>query len=89
MQTIICGHRPIHAHIFYYLGAWVERLALLSSSRACVPQIANSWGQKVDKLPFEGRRSFVEDNLELILDSAERPLDGKGWAFSYLSVSVL
>lgn len=39
-------------------------------------QIANSWGQKIDKLNFEGRRNFVQHNLEKVLDSAERPLDG-------------
>lgn len=29
------------------------------------------------KLPFDDRAAFAEDRMELILDSAERPLDGK------------
>ena len=39
-------------------------------------QVANSWGQTVDKRSFEDRKAFVQENLELVLDSAERPFDG-------------
>lgn len=54
---------------------------------ACA-QIANSWGQKVDKLDFEGRRQFVRSNLEAVLDSAERPLDGHRSASFFTKISV-
>ncbi|XP_057821659.2 DNA-directed RNA polymerase 1B, mitochondrial isoform X1 [Cryptomeria japonica] len=33
----------------------------------------------VDKLSYDGRIEFVEDNIENIIDSAERPLEGKRW----------
>ena len=50
---------------------WCKRL------RRCMLllQIANSWGQRVDKLSFRERRHFAEQNLTNIIDSAERPLD--------------
>lgn len=40
-------------------------------------QLANLYGGSVGKLPFDDRAAFAEDRMELILDSAERPLDGK------------
>ena len=40
-------------------------------------QVANSWGQTVDKRSFEDRRAFVQEHLELVLDSAERPFEGQ------------
>lgn len=33
----------------------------------------------VDKLSFDGRVAFVDDNLEDIKDSAMQPLEGKRW----------
>ena len=45
-------------------------------------QVANSWGQGVDKGSFEERKTFVQEHLELILDSAERPFDGHKYADS-------
>lgn len=47
----------------------------VSHSALCM-QVANSWGQGVDKRSFEERKAFVQEHLELILDSAERPFDG-------------
>jgi DNA-directed RNA polymerase len=38
--------------------------------------LANLYGHRVDKLPFEGRIRWVEEHKEAILDSALRPLDG-------------
>ena len=39
-------------------------------------QIANSWGQAVDKGSYAERKAFVREHLDLVLDSAERPFDG-------------
>ena len=47
----------------------------LTAWRARV-QIANSWGQSVDKGSYAERTAFVRDHLDLVLDSAERPFDG-------------
>jgi len=41
--------------------------------------LANLYGGGVDKYSFEGRLTFVEDNIDNIIDSAERPLEGKRW----------
>jgi DNA-directed RNA polymerase len=40
-------------------------------------QIANLFGK--DKLSLKGREQFVNNNVELIRDSAARPLDGEKW----------
>ena len=40
-------------------------------------QVANSWGQTVDKRSFADRQAFVQEHLELVLDSAERPFEGQ------------
>lgn len=40
-------------------------------------QIANSFG--FDKASFEDREQFTKDNLENVLDSAAKPLEGKRW----------
>lgn len=42
-------------------------------------QLANVYGGGVDKLSYEGRVSFTENNLEDIFDSADRPLEGRRW----------
>ncbi len=39
-------------------------------------QLANLWGQKVDKWPLKKRFQWVKDHEKEILDSAARPLDG-------------
>ncbi|CAM9911438.1 unnamed protein product, partial [Sphacelaria rigidula] len=39
--------------------------------------LANLYGQ--DKISFDDRVAFVEDHLEEIRDSAEKPLDGNRW----------
>ncbi|XP_068651782.1 DNA-directed RNA polymerase 3, chloroplastic-like isoform X2 [Aristolochia californica] len=41
--------------------------------------LANLYAGGVEKLPHDGRLSFVENHLEDIFDSAERPTDGKLW----------
>ena len=50
--------------------------ARLSDSSACLPQIANSFGNGVDKLAFHQRQEHVQERLNLVLDSAERPFEG-------------
>lgn len=41
--------------------------------------LANLYGGGVDKYSFEGRLTFVEDNINNIIDSAEMPLEGERW----------
>ncbi|CAA2989173.1 DNA-directed RNA polymerase 2, chloroplastic mitochondrial [Olea europaea subsp. europaea] len=41
--------------------------------------LANLFANGVDKLSHEGRISFVENHLDDIFDSADRPLEGKCW----------
>ncbi|GAU51335.1 hypothetical protein TSUD_412820 [Trifolium subterraneum] len=41
--------------------------------------LANLYGGGVDKLSYDGRIAFTEDNLDDIFDSADRPLEGKQW----------
>ncbi|CAL8471810.1 g11352 [Coccomyxa elongata] len=78
---------PLHAHL-NHMGSDVCRgMLTFADAKPLGPDglgwlyvlIANSWGQKVDKQNFEGRRRFVQRNLESVLDSAERPLDGHRW----------
>ncbi|BDA47730.1 probable DNA-directed RNA polymerase 2, chloroplastic/mitochondrial [Coccomyxa sp. Obi] len=78
---------PLHAHL-NHMGSDVCRgILTFADAKPLGPDglgwlyvlIANSWGQKVDKQSFEGRRHFVQRNLESVLDSAERPLDGHRW----------
>ncbi|CAN0143737.1 unnamed protein product, partial [Discosporangium mesarthrocarpum] len=39
--------------------------------------LANLWGK--DKLSMDDRVAFVDDSMDEIRDSADRPLDGNGW----------
>lgn len=41
--------------------------------------LANLYAGGVDKLSYDGRIAFAENHLEEILDSADRPLEGKRW----------
>ncbi|XP_058185833.1 DNA-directed RNA polymerase 3, chloroplastic isoform X2 [Rhododendron vialii] len=41
--------------------------------------LANLYGDGVEKLSYEGRLAFVENNLENVLDSADNPLNGSQW----------
>ncbi|XP_031492088.1 DNA-directed RNA polymerase 1B, mitochondrial-like [Nymphaea colorata] len=41
--------------------------------------IANLYGGGVDKLSYDGRLTFVENHLDDIFDSADRPLEGSRW----------
>ena len=41
--------------------------------------LANVYGNGVDKFSFEGRLAFVEKNMDNILDSANKPLEGRRW----------
>lgn len=47
---------------------------------ACVQvHLANMWGQRIDKLSFDKRVDWVDENLELVLDSARNPTGSQGW----------
>lgn len=46
-------------------------------------QLANSYGNKVDKLSFDGRHAFVLDNLQNVCASAAQPLRLDDPACSY------
>ncbi|KAJ7520204.1 hypothetical protein O6H91_20G072100 [Diphasiastrum complanatum] len=41
--------------------------------------LANVFANGIDKLSFDGRIAFVDTQLDNILDSAERPLEGERW----------
>ncbi|XP_048128628.1 DNA-directed RNA polymerase 2B, chloroplastic/mitochondrial isoform X2 [Rhodamnia argentea] len=41
--------------------------------------LANLYAGGVDKLSHEGRLAFIENHLDDIFDSADRPLEGKRW----------
>lgn len=41
--------------------------------------LANLYAGGVDKLSYEGRLTFVENHLDDIFDSADRPLEGRRW----------
>ncbi|XP_051131571.1 DNA-directed RNA polymerase 3B, chloroplastic [Andrographis paniculata] len=41
--------------------------------------LANLYGGGVEKLSYDGRLSFVENNISEILDSADNPLNGNRW----------
>ncbi|KAH9295327.1 hypothetical protein KI387_038915, partial [Taxus chinensis] len=42
-------------------------------------RLADLVDRGVDKLSYDGRLAFVEENIDNIIDSAERPLEGKRW----------
>lgn len=42
-------------------------------------QLANVWGQKIDKRSFEGRKEFVAERLSDVIASAEDPLQNTWW----------
>ncbi|RZC61884.1 hypothetical protein C5167_023661 [Papaver somniferum] len=44
--------------------------------------LANLYAGGVDKLPYEERVMFVDNHLDDILDSAQRPIGGKRWWLS-------
>lgn len=41
--------------------------------------LANLYAGGVEKLSYDGRLAFVENHLDDIFDSAERPVDGERW----------
>ena len=41
--------------------------------------LANLYAGGVDKLSYDGRVAFTENHLDDILDSADRPLEGRRW----------
>lgn len=41
--------------------------------------LANLFAGGVDKLSHDGRMTFIENHLEDIFDSADRPLEGRRW----------
>ncbi|KAG9440247.1 hypothetical protein H6P81_020412 [Aristolochia fimbriata] len=41
--------------------------------------LANLYAGGVDKLSYDGRLAFTENNLDDIFDSADRPLEGRRW----------
>lgn len=41
--------------------------------------MANLYANGVDKLSHEGRITFTENHMDDILDSADKPLEGKRW----------
>eukprot|EP00271_Cylindrocystis_brebissonii_P001758 TRINITY_DN1202_c0_g1_i1.p1 TRINITY_DN1202_c0_g1~~TRINITY_DN1202_c0_g1_i1.p1 ORF type:complete len:1526 (+),score=314.63 TRINITY_DN1202_c0_g1_i1:354-4931(+) len=78
---------PMHPH-FHHLGADASRGMLeFAHARPLGPrglwwlqvQLANLWGDGVDKRPLEQRADYAREHLADIYDSAERPLEGERW----------
>ena len=79
---------PMHPHL-HHLGSDLCRgLLEFAEARPLGPdgydwllvQVANAWGQGVDKLSFEGRRAFAEEHLADIHASAADPAVCAWWA---------
>ncbi|MCO5591279.1 hypothetical protein L7F22_045260 [Adiantum nelumboides] len=78
---------PLHPHL-NHLGSDMCR-GLLEFGEGCPLkrtglswlkiQLANLYGNGVDKLSFEDRIAFVEKNLDNIMESANKPLEGCRW----------
>eukprot|EP00250_Pteridium_aquilinum_P021406 c25112_g1_i1 orf=168-3746(+) len=78
---------PMHPHL-NHLGSDMCR-GLLEFAEGCPLKdtgfrwlkihLTNLYGNGVDKLSFDGRVAFVDENMEDILDSARRPLEGNRW----------
>ncbi|MCO5547469.1 hypothetical protein L7F22_000919 [Adiantum nelumboides] len=78
---------PLHPHL-NHLGSDMCR-GLLEFAEGCPLkntglswlkiQLANLYGNGVDKLSFEDRIAFVEKNLDNIMESANKPLEGCRW----------
>lgn len=86
---LVCRGRayPIPPHL-NHLGADVSRGILQFAESLplgqdglgwLLTQVANLFGGGADKLPMPDRKIFGEQHLDDILDSAEKPLDGKKW----------
>ncbi|KAF5190533.1 Dna-directed rna polymerase 3 protein [Thalictrum thalictroides] len=41
--------------------------------------LSNLYGGGVEKLSYDGRLTFIENHLSDVLDSADKPIDGKRW----------
>lgn len=41
--------------------------------------LAGLYGSGIDKLSYDGRIAFAENHMEDIVDSADRPLEGRRW----------
>ncbi|AMD20207.1 HDL537Wp [Eremothecium sinecaudum] len=76
---------PIAPHFNHLGNDMCRSLLLFWDGRRLGPEglkwlkihLANLYG--MDKAPFEDRIKFTEDNLEHVKESAENPLNGKGW----------
>jgi DNA-directed RNA polymerase len=78
---------PIHPHL-NHLGSdmcrgilqFAEGRALGSSGlRWLKIHLANLYGGKVGKMSFDARVAWVDEMVEKVFDSAERPLEGGRW----------
>lgn len=78
---------PMHPHL-NHLGSDVSRGVLqFGEGRELGTRglfwlkvhLANLYGRGVDKLPFDGRVAFTDENVEKIRDVASNPLDGSRW----------
>ncbi|KAL8038499.1 hypothetical protein ABFX02_11G111200 [Erythranthe guttata] len=78
---------PMHPHL-NHLGSDICRGILefsegkplgKSGLRWLKIHVANLFANGVDKLSHEGRICFIENHLDDVFDSADRPLEGKRW----------
>lgn len=76
---------PMVSLLSHYQDDLVRSLLMFWNSKPLGPtgfdwlkyQLAGVYGQ--DKLPMNDRLKFIEDNLNLIIDSAQNPLNGQMW----------
>jgi DNA-directed RNA polymerase len=76
---------PMHPHLNHLGNDVCRGLLTFANGKPLGPyglrwvkiQLANLYGGSVGKMSFDDRAAFAEDHMEDILDSAERPLDGK------------
>ncbi|KAG0611165.1 hypothetical protein M758_7G120400 [Ceratodon purpureus] len=76
---------PMHPHLNHLGNDLCRGLLTFADGKPLGPhglrwikiQLANLYGGSVGKMSFNDRAAFAEDHMEDILDSAERPLDGK------------
>lgn len=78
---------PLHPHLNHLGSDMCRGLLEFAEGRALRRtglrwlkiQLANLYANGVDKLSFDDRVAFVEKNMENVLDSAKRPLEGSRW----------
>nr|CAC95163.1 RNA polymerase [Physcomitrium patens] len=78
---------PIHPHLNHLGSDMCRGILQFAEGRALGPtglrwlkiHLANLYGGKVGKMSFDARVAWVDEVMEKVFDSADRPLDGSRW----------